>query len=168
MSFNIEHWYPVLGPLKTSPTTFLPIPKPLAQEIMSLHGSLVSGTLTKESLHTIVRENIILSTAAAELQKFIPPEGSFLKTSARSCKDVALEIGLLEHYKTLLANEIISTGNYIDDMRLRTLFMESARQVLRFTTAESFLISCILSERICGVPPYPFNPVWHGDSRTGY
>lgn len=158
MSFNIEHWYPVLGPSKTSATTFHPIPRPVAQEILSIHSSLVSGLLAKESLHTIIKENEILRTMTAELQKLIAPEGSFLKTSARSSKDVALEIGLLDYYRQLLLIEISNHGTKIEEMRLRTLFMDAGRQVLCFTTAESFLISCILSNRICGVS-IPFLPL---------
>src|SRR5579859_219059 len=164
MSFNIEHWYPVLGPSKTSATTFHPILKTVAQEIMSLHTSLVTGILPKESLHTIVRENKILQTMAAELQKSIAPDGSFIKTSARSSKDVALETGLLDYYRHLLLQEISSHGIKIKEMKLRTLFMESGRQVLRFMTAESFLISCILSNRICGVSLLLPLPRYHESS----
>ena len=151
MSFNIEHWYPVLGPSKTSATTFYPIPRPVAQEIISLHTSLVAGVLPKKSLRTIVRAMQIFQTMAAELQKLIAPKGSFIKTSARSSKDVALETGLLNYYRGLLLDEISRHGIKINEMKLRTLFMHSGRQVLRFITAESFLIACILSNRICGV-----------------
>ena len=151
MSFNIEHWYPVLGPSKTSATYFHPVTKPVAQKILALHASLATEPLTKESIFSNVQKDIVLSTTASEIQRLMAPEGSFMKTSARSCKDIALEIGLLDHYKELLLNEITDHGKQVDDMRLRSLFMEAGRQVLRFTTAQDFLVACILSERICGV-----------------
>jgi hypothetical protein len=153
MSFNIEHWYPVLGPSKTSATYFHPVTNPVAQKILALHASLVTEARTKKSILSNVKKDIVLSTTASQIQRLMAPEGSFMKTSARSCKDIALEIGLLDQYRALLLNEMTAHGKQVDDMRLRSLFMEAGRQVLCFTTAQDFLVACILSERVCGVKP---------------
>lgn len=153
MSFNIEHWYPVLGPSKTSATKFYPITKTVAERILALHVSLTTEYRTRDAILADIGDDIVLSTVASELQILMDPEGCFMKTSARSCKDIALEIGLLDRYWKLLLNEITNHGKQIEDMRLRSLFMEAGRQVLRFKNAEDFLVACILSERICGVSP---------------
>jgi hypothetical protein len=152
MSFNIEHWYPLLGPNKTSATAFYPMTQPIAQEILSLHSSLAT-TLAKDAILSTIQKNKLLTTAALEIQSLMAPGGSFMKTSARSCKDIALEIGLLDRYRELLGTEIGDHGQRIDEMRLRSLFMEAGRLVLRFTDAHEFLVACVLSERICGVLP---------------
>jgi hypothetical protein len=89
--------------------------------------------------------------AADELEVLIPSGGAFIKTSARSCKDIALHIGLKDCYRILLSQEINSCGNQIDEMRLRILFMEAARQVLRVTSAKDFLVACAMSDRVVGV-----------------
>lgn len=86
-----------------------------------------------------------------ELDALIPTGGAFMKTSARSCKDIALQIGLKDCYRKLLSQEIESSGNQIDEMRLRILFMEAARHVLRFTSAKDFLAACTMSDRALGV-----------------
>jgi hypothetical protein len=147
MSFNIVHWYDVLGPKKTSATTFLPLSKPTAVALSKLHDL----HLTREEISSRIKANEDLLQTCAELQSLIHPEGSFIKTSARSCKDVALQIGLLDRYRELVSTEITNSGNAINEMRLRSLFMEAGRQVLRFKDAHDFLVSCVLSERISGV-----------------
>jgi hypothetical protein len=147
MSFNIEHWYDVLGPKKTSATTFLPFSKPTAVALSKLHDL----HLTRDEISSRIKADEDLVKTCVELQSLIHPEGSFIKTSARSCKDVALQIGLRERYRELVSTEITNSGNAIDEMRLRSLFMEAGRQVLRFQDAHDFLVSCVLSDRISGV-----------------
>lgn len=151
MSFNIEHWYSILGPTRTAATTFLPISKEIAIELVALHNSHQRHPLTKHEIRQRIKCNPVLAKAATELQSLIPLEGAFLKTSARSCKDVALEIGLDEQYRKLLESEIAMKGKQIEEMRLRTLFMEAGRLVLRFHNALDFLIACVLSNRVWGV-----------------
>jgi hypothetical protein len=93
-----------------------------------------------------------LTYACHALQLLLPKEGAFVKTSARSCKDVALGIGLEDHYRTLLRREIAQTGTHrLDEMRLRGLFMEAGRQVLKFSRADDVLCAFIQSNRVCGV-----------------
>jgi hypothetical protein len=151
MSFNIEHWYVVLGPKKTSATTFLPLSKSMAVALSKLHDL----HLTLEEISSRIKADDDLLKTCAELQRLIHPEGSFIKTSARSCKDVALQIGLMDRYRELVSAEITKSGSAIDEMRLRSLFMEAGRQVLRFKDAHDFLVSCVLSERISGVISIP-------------
>jgi hypothetical protein len=154
MSFNIEHWYPVLGPSKTAATVSFPIGKAVALALVALHNELGSHQYTKDEISCRIQRDSALSATAAELQRLIAPEGSFIKTSARSCKDVAPQIGLTERYRELLLNEITVTGKEINEMRLRSLFMEAGRHVLRFTSALDFLVACVLSERMSGVQPF--------------
>jgi hypothetical protein len=146
-ALSVDHWYDVLGPKKTSATTFLPLSKPTAVALSKLHDL----HLTREEISSRIKANEDLLQTCAELQSLIHPEGSFIKTSARSCKDVALQIGLLDRYRELVSTEITNSGNAINEMRLRSLFMEAGRQVLRFKDAHDFLVSCVLSERISGV-----------------
>lgn len=147
MSFNIEHWYSVLGPTKTSSTTFLPLSKSTAMALSSLHNL----NLTKGEISSHIKSNEDLCKTCIELQRLISPEGSFIKTSARSCKDIALQIGLMDRYRDLLSVEITNSGSSINEMRLRSLFMEAGRQVLRFKDAHDFLVACVLSNRVSGV-----------------
>ena len=151
MSFNIEHWYNVLGPTKTAKTTFLPVAHPVASALAALHDEFKAQNLTKQEILYRIQQNQSLSEPTIELQRRIAPEGSFIKTSARSCKDIALDIGLADRYRKLLEKEIASSGKEVDDMRLRSLFMEAGRQVLRFTDAKDFLVACVMSERVSGV-----------------
>lgn len=151
MSFNIERWYHVLGPTKTAATICLPIIKPVALSLAALHDEFTTHHLTKQEISSRIQNDPILLKIATELQCLIPTEGSFIKTSARSCKDIALQIGLTDRYRELLLREIISSGKDIEEMRLRSLFMEAGRQALRFADAQDFLVACILSERVTGV-----------------
>jgi hypothetical protein len=147
MSFNIEHWYSVLGPTKTSATTFLPLSKSTAIALSRLYNL----NLTKGEISSHIKSDQDLSKTCMELQSFISPDGSFIKTSARSCKDIALEIGLMDRYRDLVSAEITNSGSSINEMRLRSLFMEAGRQVLRFKDAHDFLVACVLSNRVSGV-----------------
>jgi hypothetical protein len=101
MSFNIEHWYSVLGPTKTAATQFLPITRPAALELVALHDSLKTTPLQRQEIASCVQQNPILAHTAEELQRLIPQGGAFIKTSARSCKDIALQIGLADRYQEL-------------------------------------------------------------------
>ncbi len=151
MSFNIEHWYHVLGPTRTAATAFLPITNSVALELVALHDQFTTQHMTNTEISSKVQQSTVLSESAGELQRLIDPEGSFIKTSARSCKDIALQIGLTQQYRELLQNEIASSGKGIDEMRLRSLFMEAGRRVLRFINAQDFLVACVMSERVSGV-----------------
>lgn len=151
MSFNIENWYHILGPTRTAATTCLPVLKSVALSLASLHDESVTRHLTKQEILSRIHDDHILSNTAAELQRIISPGGSFIKMSARSCKDIALQIGLPDRYRELLIEEIATSGIKIEEMRLRSLFMEAGRQVLRFTNAQDFLVACVLSERVAGV-----------------
>ena len=151
MSFNIEHWYPLLGPTKTAQTKFLPIVRPIALKLSFLNKMMKTRNWTRERISEYLHHDELLMVAANELDKLIPSGGVFIKTSARSCKDIALHIGLKDSYRKLLSDEIKSCGNQIDEMRLRILFMEAARQVLRVTSAKDFLIACAMSDRVLGV-----------------
>lgn len=146
MSFNIEHWYPVLGPTRTATTQFFPITKLVALELVTLHDLSQTTPLQIQEIAARIQQNPILAMVAADLQCLIPTGGAFMKTSARSCKDIALQIGLADRYRKLLTAEIALSGIRIDEMKLRSLFMEAGRQVLRFTNANDFLVACILSE----------------------
>jgi len=151
MSFNIEHWYPLLGPTKTAETNFLPIVKPIALKLSFLNEMMKVRNWTREGISEYVQHDELLMATAHELDVLIPSGGAFIKTSARSCKDIALHIGLKDCYRILLSQEINSCGNQIDEMRLRILFMEAARQVLRVTSAKDFLVACAMSDRVVGV-----------------
>jgi len=155
MSFNIERWYPVLGPTKTAETAFLPVKKPVALALSALHEEYTCNLMTKDDILSRIQGDPVLSEAMADIQHLISPEGSFMKTSARSCKDIALDIGLAERYRVLLQEKMeTSQTNLLDEMVLRSIFMEAGRQVLRFTNAKDFLFACVLSERISGVSPW--------------
>jgi hypothetical protein len=151
MSYNIEHWYSVLGPTKTAATKFLPISKPVALALVALHTTMEREGLSTDEIRARISTDKILSEAADQLQELIHVNGSFIKTSARSCKDIALQIGLMDRYGELLADEVSRNGREIDDMLLRALFMEAGRQVLRFKEATAFLVACVLSNRVTGV-----------------
>jgi hypothetical protein len=157
MSFNIENWYHILGPTRTAATTCLPVLKLVAVSLASLHDASLTQHLTKQEILFRIQDDHILSNTAAELQSIISPGGSFIKTSARSCKDIALQIGLPDRYRQLLLEEIATSGIEIEEMRLRSLFMEAGRQVLRFTSAQDFLVACVMSERVAGVSPLVYD-----------
>ena len=154
MSFNIEHWYNVLGPTRTATTSFLPITNPVASKLAAEHDQFITQHFSKAEIISRIQENAVLSEAASELQRLIPVEGSFIKTSARSCKDVAVQMGLTLRYRELLENEIALSGKEIDEMKLRSLFMEAGRRVLRFINAKDFLVACVMSERVSGVSSF--------------
>lgn len=151
MSFNIERWYPLLGPTRTASTTFLPITAPVASFLVSLHEQFNSGRLRKEDIQRRLLEEDKIAVVAEELQAIIQEGGSFMKTSARSCKDISLETGLKEGYHELLAAEVKAMGLKVNEMRLRSLFMEAGRQVLKFPTSLDFLAACVMSRRVHGV-----------------
>ena len=151
MSFNIEHWYPLLGPMRTAETSLLPIAQPVALELCFLNKMMKTEKWTRETISEYVHHSDHLSATGNELDALIPSGGAFLKTSARSCKDTALQIGLKDCYRQILSQEIESSAQEIDEMRSRILFMEAARQVLRFTSATDFLVACAMSDRVCGV-----------------
>jgi hypothetical protein len=153
MSFNIEHWYPLLGPTRTAATTFLPITAAVATCLVSLHEQFEPGHLRREDVKCRLLEEDEIARVADELQALIQEDGSFLKTSARSCKDVSLQIGLKERYHELLAAAVEVYGTKIDDMKLRSLFLEAGRQVLKFTNSLDFLVACVMSHRVHGVLP---------------
>lgn len=151
MSFNIEHWYPLLGPTKTAETKFLPVNKSVALKLSLLNEMRKTKGWTRDEIWDHLDQDDLLMATINELDALIPTGGSFMKTSARSCKDIALWIGLKDCYRKLLSQEIEFCGNQIDEMRLRILFMEAARHVLRFTSAKDFLVACTMSDRALGV-----------------
>src|SRR5579859_6440423 len=102
MSYNIEHWYSVLGPTKTAATKFLPISKPVALALVALHATMEREGFSTDEIRARISTDKILSEAADQLQELIHVNGSFIKTSARSCKDIALQIGLMDRYGELL------------------------------------------------------------------
>jgi len=106
---------------------------------------------TRDGISEFVHHDELLMATADELNVLVPSGGAFIKTSARSCKDIALHIGLKDSYRKLVTKEIKSCGNGIDEMRLRILFMEAARQVLKMTSAKDFLVACAMSDRVLGV-----------------
>lgn len=146
LNIGITYW----GRQELQKTSFLPIKNPVALQLAAQHEQFTAQRFTKEEIISRIQENPVLSEAVAELQRLIPEEGSFIKTSARSCKDVAVQIGLTQRYRELLENEITSSGKEIDEMKLRSLFMEAGRRVLRFTNAKDFLVACVMSERVSG------------------
>lgn len=152
MSFNIEHWYPLLGPTRTAETTFIPITASVTGCLISLYEQFNSGVLREEDIRARLLQEAEIAKVVGELQGLIQEGGSFMKTSARSCKDVAVKICLKERYHSLLTAEVKTTGQKIDDMRLRSLFMEAGRQVLKFHDSLDFLAACVMSHRIHGVP----------------
>ena len=111
---------------------------------------------TREEASEYLHHDDLLTVVANGLDLLIPSGGAFIKTSARSCKDIALHIGLKDSYRKLVTKEIKSCGNGIDEMRLRILFMEAARQVLKMTSAKDFLVACAMSDRVLGgIIPVP-------------
>jgi hypothetical protein len=79
MSFNIEHWYHVLGPSRTFATSFLAIDKSTALALTALHALVKAQSLTEGELSSQIMSNPVLSRTSADLQKLIDPEGSFVK-----------------------------------------------------------------------------------------
>jgi hypothetical protein len=164
MSFNIEHWYPLLGANKTAETTFLPITKPVALALSSLHEAIKTRGLTKQDVPSLLDNDAILTRTAKDLDLLIPVEGAFIKTSARSCKDIALQIGLKNIYQQNLVSAIDSSGGKeFEEMTLRSIFMEAARDVLRFIEGKDFLVACALSNRVSGVLSFIYQEInWLG------
>ena len=151
MSFNIEHWYPLLGPTRTAYTTLLPITAAVANCLVSLHEDFKSGHLPQEDISGRLLQDPEIAMVVEELQELIQEGGSFMKTSARSCKDVSLEIGLKERYREVLATEVKACGTKLNDMKLRSLFMEAGRKVLKFNKSLDFVVACVMSRRVHGV-----------------